>query len=59
MTLMLWKPHPETIRAFLDAQAMLAFTYPAVGATASQPPRRLQMSFAEDSVPAIPRVVSP
>ncbi len=38
MKLMLHKPHPETIRAFLDAQAMLAFTYPAVGGTASQPP---------------------
>ena len=38
MKLMLRKPHPETIPAFLDAQAMLAFTYPAVGATASQPP---------------------
>jgi uncharacterized protein (UPF0548 family) len=38
MKLMLRKPRPETIRAFLDAQAMLAFTYPAVGATAAVPP---------------------
>lgn len=35
MKLMLRKPHPETIRAFLDAQAMLDFTYSAVGATAA------------------------
>jgi uncharacterized protein (UPF0548 family) len=38
MKLMLRKPHPETIRAFLDGQAILAFTYPAIGATASRPP---------------------
>ena len=32
------KPSPEAVRAFLDAQAPLAFTYPGVGATAAEPP---------------------
>ena len=36
--LLLRKPSPETIRGFLNAQAMLNVTYPAVGATAAVPP---------------------
>lgn len=32
------RPPPQTVRAFLDAQSGLAFTYPAVGATATAPP---------------------
>jgi uncharacterized protein (UPF0548 family) len=36
--LCLRKPSAERLRQFLDAQAKLAFTYSAVGATASQPP---------------------
>jgi uncharacterized protein (UPF0548 family) len=32
------KPSPSFIRAFLEGQAKLAFTYPAVGATAGTPP---------------------
>jgi uncharacterized protein (UPF0548 family) len=35
---LLRKPSPSTIRAFLEDQAKLAFTYPAVGATAATPP---------------------
>jgi uncharacterized protein (UPF0548 family) len=36
--LLLQKPAPETIRAFLAAQARLDLTYSAVGATAAGPP---------------------
>jgi uncharacterized protein (UPF0548 family) len=36
--LALRKPSAERLRDFLAAQAMLAFTYPAVGATAAVPP---------------------
>jgi hypothetical protein len=32
------KPSPSFVRAFLEEQAKLAFTYPAVGATAGTPP---------------------
>ena len=32
------KPSPPFIRAFLEGQAKLDFTYPAVGATADKPP---------------------
>jgi uncharacterized protein (UPF0548 family) len=32
------KPSVPAIRAFLDSQARLDFTYPAVGATAAEPP---------------------
>jgi uncharacterized protein (UPF0548 family) len=32
------KPSPETLRAFLAAQAKLDFTYAPVGATATAPP---------------------
>jgi uncharacterized protein (UPF0548 family) len=38
MTPSLQKPSPETLRAFLAAQATLDFTYAAVGATAIAPP---------------------
>lgn len=36
--LSLQRPSPDTIRRFLSAQAEADFTYPAVGATAGQPP---------------------
>ena len=32
------KPSPDLIRSFLASQAGLAFSYPAVGATAAEPP---------------------
>jgi uncharacterized protein (UPF0548 family) len=32
------KPSPASVRDFLEAQARLTFTYPAVGATADRPP---------------------
>jgi uncharacterized protein (UPF0548 family) len=35
---LLRKPSPSVIRAFLEEQARLTFTYPAVGATAGTPP---------------------
>jgi uncharacterized protein (UPF0548 family) len=35
---LLRKPSEPTIRAFLDGQSKLAFTYAAVGASASEPP---------------------
>src|SRR4051812_48780204 len=38
MPMLLRKPAPTTIRTFLDAQASLPFTYPAVGASATTPP---------------------
>jgi len=38
MMLSLRKPAAELIRQFLSSQAKLDFSYPAVGATASQPP---------------------
>ena len=36
--ILLRKPSTDTVRAFLNAQAGLAFSYPSVGATASEPP---------------------
>ncbi|HEY4233352.1 MAG TPA: DUF1990 domain-containing protein [Lacipirellulaceae bacterium] len=36
--LSLRKPTDESIRRFLEGQAKLGFTYPAVGATANEPP---------------------
>jgi uncharacterized protein (UPF0548 family) len=36
--LLLRKPAPDKVRAFLAAQSQLAFTYSAVGATAAGPP---------------------
>src|SRR4051794_41858896 len=36
--ILLRKPSPDAVRAFLASQAGLAFSYPAVGATAAVPP---------------------
>lgn len=40
------RPSPETIRAFLEGQARLGFTYEAVGATAGEAPKGYALDHA-------------
>ena len=57
--LSLRKPSAKKLRDFLAAQSKLDITNSAVGATATQPSRRLQKRCAKNSVAAMLRAVSP